>query len=127
MLRPSGSIVLPFKIKKASLALRIESLFEKTFSMGISCMSLAVWLGEDRKCCATVVGLDLVLGLSMVRRCSLKRSFKRRLVSPMYCKLQRLTSRSPERTEERLGARTPLSLPLPLGTSYFMIGPYNNR
>ena len=53
-------------------------------------MSLAVWLGEDRKCCATVVGLDLVLGLSMVRRCSLKRSFKRRLVSPMYCKLQRL-------------------------------------
>ena len=23
-------------------------------------MSLAVWLGEDRKCCATVVGLDLV-------------------------------------------------------------------
>ena len=49
MLRPSGSIVLPFKIKKASLALRIESLFEKTFSMGISCMSLAVWLGEDRK------------------------------------------------------------------------------
>ena len=22
-------------------------------------MSLAVWLGEDRKCCATVVGLDL--------------------------------------------------------------------
>ena len=77
MLRPSGSIVLPFKIKKASLALRIESLFEKTFSMGISCMSLAVWLGEDRKCCATVVGLDLVLGLSMVRWCSLKRSFKR--------------------------------------------------
>ena len=67
MLRPSGSIVLPFEIKKASLALRIESLFEKTFSMGISFMSLAVWLGEDRKCCATVVGLDLVLGLSMVR------------------------------------------------------------
>ena len=49
--------------------------------MGISCMSLAVWLVEDRKCSAAVVGLDLVLGLSMVRRCSLKRSFKRRLVS----------------------------------------------
>ena len=78
MLRPSGSIVLLFKIKKASLALRIDGL-----------MSLAVWLGEERKCSATVVGLDLVLGLSMVRRCSLKRSFKRRLVSPMYCKLQR--------------------------------------
>ena len=29
-------------------------------------MSLAVWLGEDRKCSAAVVGLDLVLGLSMV-------------------------------------------------------------
>ena len=53
-------------------------------------MSLAVWLGEDRKCSAAVVGLDLLLGLSMVRRCSLNRSFKRRFVSPMYCKLQRL-------------------------------------
>ena len=42
-------------------------------------MSLAVWLGAARKCSAAVVGLDLVLGLSMVRRCSLKRSFKRRL------------------------------------------------
>ena len=30
-------------------------------------MSLAVWLGEDRKCSAAVVGLDLLLGLSMVR------------------------------------------------------------
>ena len=45
-------------------------------------MSLAVWLGAVRKCSVAVVGLDLVLGLSMVRRCSLKRSFKRRLVSP---------------------------------------------
>jgi len=36
-------------------------------------MSLAVWLGEDRKCSAAVVGLDLLLGLSMVWRCSLKR------------------------------------------------------
>ena len=53
-------------------------------------MSLAVWLGEERKCSAAVVGLDLVLGLSMVRRCSLNLSFKRRLVSPIYCKLQRL-------------------------------------
>ena len=55
-----------FELKKASLALRIESRFEKTFSMGISCMSLAVWLGEDRKCSAAVVGLDLLLGLSIV-------------------------------------------------------------
>ena len=53
-------------------------------------MSLAVWLGEDRKCFAAVVGSDLASGLSMVRRCSLNLSFKRRLVSPMYCKLQRL-------------------------------------
>ena len=33
-----------------------------------------------------IVGLDLMLALSKVRRCSLKRSFKRRLVSPMYCR-----------------------------------------
>ena len=35
-----------------------------------------MWLGEDRKCSAAVVGLNLLLGLSMVRRCSLNRSFK---------------------------------------------------
>ena len=68
----------------------MESRSENIFSMGINCMSLAVWLVEDRKCSAAVAGLDLVLGLSMVRRCSLNRSFKRRFVSPMYCKLQRL-------------------------------------
>ena len=61
----------------------MESRLEKIFSMGINSMSLAVWLGEDRKCSAAVVGLDLLLGLSTVRRCSLNRSFKRRLVSPM--------------------------------------------
>ena len=48
----------------------MESRLEKIFSM-----SLALWLGEDRKCSAAVVGLDLLLGLSMVRRCSLNRSF----------------------------------------------------
>ena len=90
LVRPYGRSVLHFEIKKASLALRTEPRLEKTFSMGIDCMSLAVWLVAVRKCSAAVVGLDLVLGLSMVRRCSLKRSFKRRLVSPMYCKLQRL-------------------------------------
>ena len=68
----------------------MESRLEKIFSMGINSMSSAVWLGEDGKCSAAVVGLDLLLGLSIVRRCSLKRSFKRRFVSPMYCKLQRL-------------------------------------
>ena len=66
----------------------MESRSKTIFSMGINCMSLAVWLVEDRKCSAAVVGL--ALGLSMVRRCSLNRSFKRRFVSPMYCKLQRL-------------------------------------
>ena len=54
MLRPSGSIALPFWIKKASLAFRMESRLEKIFSMGINSMSLAVWLGEDRKCSAAV-------------------------------------------------------------------------
>ena len=68
MFRPSGSIVLPFLIKKASLALRMKSRLEKIFSMGINIMTLAVWLGEDRKCSAAVVGLDLLLGLSTVRR-----------------------------------------------------------
>ena len=58
----------------------MESRLEKIFLMGINSMSLAVWLGEDRKCSAAVVGLDLLLGLSMVRRCSLNRSFKRRLI-----------------------------------------------
>ena len=58
MLRPSGPIVLPFIIKNKvpRPLLRIEF-----FSMGISCMSLAVWLGEERECSATVVGLDSVL------------------------------------------------------------------
>ena len=52
----------------------MESRLEEIFSIGISCMSLAVWLVEDRKSCsAAVVGLDLALGLSMVRRC--KRPF----------------------------------------------------
>ena len=50
----------------------MESRLEKIFSMAINCMSLAVWLGEDRKCFAAVVGSDLASGLSMVRRCSLK-------------------------------------------------------
>ena len=68
----------------------MESRLEKIFSMAINCMSLAVRLGEDRKRFAAVVGSDLASGLSMVRRCSSNRSFKHRLVSPMYCKLQRL-------------------------------------
>ena len=45
----------------------MESRLEKTFSMGINMISLAVWLGEDRKCSAAVLGLDLLLGFSMVQ------------------------------------------------------------
>ena len=41
-------------------------------------MSLEMLWGEERKCSATVVGLDLVLALSKVRRCSLKRRLKDR-------------------------------------------------
>ena len=67
-------------IKKASLALRTESRLEKNFSVGCNCMSLVVWLGAERKCSATAVGLDMLLGLSMVRRCSLNRSFKRFII-----------------------------------------------
>ena len=39
-------------------------------------MSLEMFWGEERKCSATVVVLDLVLALFKVRRCSLKRSFE---------------------------------------------------
>ena len=93
-----------FELKKASLALPIESRLEKIFSMGINCMSLAVWL-EDRKCSAGIVGLDLVLGLSIVRRCSLKRSFQRRFVSPIHLmQIWRTTRSAPgtSRMEARL-------------------------
>ena len=37
------------------------------------------------KCSETVVGLEILDGLSTCLRCSLKRSMSRRLVSPMYC------------------------------------------
>ena len=62
--------------------------------MGINCMSLAVWL-KDRKCSAAVVGLDFVLGLSLVPQCSLKRTFKRRATLGPYlaarlCELMRV-------------------------------------
>ena len=54
-------------------------------------MSLAAWLGEDRECSVTVVGLDLVLGYLWCGGVHLiKRSCKRHFVSPLHCKLQRL-------------------------------------
>ena len=70
------------------MALQMESQWENVFLMGINSILFAVWLGEDRKCSAAVVGLDLLLGLCMVQWCLLNRSFKRCFVSPMYCKLQ---------------------------------------
>ena len=63
----------------------MESRLEKFFSMGINITSLAVWLGEDRKCSAAVVGLDLLLGLPMIPRCSLNGSFNRAVVSSLLC------------------------------------------
>ena len=42
------------------------------------------------KCSETVVGLDLMLVLSTARLGSLNLSLRRRLVSAIYCKLQRL-------------------------------------
>ena len=38
-------------------------------------------------CSRFIFGVRVIYG---IRRCSLNRSFQRRLVSPMYCKLQRL-------------------------------------
>ena len=37
-----------------------------------------------RKCSETALGLDILLGLSKVRRCSLNRSFNGRFVPCMY-------------------------------------------
>ena len=56
----------------------------------INCMSVWEWLEWERKCSETVVGLDLMLVLSTARLCSLNLSLGRHLVSPIYCKLQRL-------------------------------------
>ena len=50
------------------MALRTESRLKKTFSMGINCMSLQVWLaGAVRKCSAAVVGLDFQAVAKLVR------------------------------------------------------------
>ena len=62
--KPLGSIVLALIMRVASLALRMESRDENIFSIGISCISVAVWLGLERKCSETVVGLDVLLELS---------------------------------------------------------------
>ena len=88
--RSVGSRVMALSIKCDSLALRTESREEWIFSSGINCMSVWEWLEWERKCSETVVGLDLMLVLSTARLCSLNLSLRRRLVSTIYCKLQRL-------------------------------------
>ena len=59
--KPWGSKVPAKSIRKDSLAFLIESREEWISSSGISCMSVWQWLGWERKCSETVVGLDLVL------------------------------------------------------------------
>ena len=82
--RPWGSRVKALSIKCDSLALRTESRQEWISSSGINCMSVWEWLLWERNCSETVVSLDLMLVLSTASLCSLN------LVSPIYCKLQRL-------------------------------------
>ena len=88
--RPWGSRVMTLSIKCDSLTLKTKSREEWILSSGINNMSVRKWLEWERKCPETVVGLDLMLVLSTARLCSLNVSLKRHLVSPIYCKLQRL-------------------------------------
>ena len=77
---PNGSRVLPLSMRCASLAFCTLSLLDLMSSCAISVMSLAV-----RKCSETVVGLEIVDGLSTDLRCSLKWSLSRHLVLPLHC------------------------------------------
>ena len=88
--RPWGSGVMALSNKCYFLALRTESREQRIFSSAINCVSVWEWLEWERKCSETVVGLELMLVLSIARLCSLNLSLRRRLVSPIYCKLQRL-------------------------------------
>ena len=61
MFRPSGSIVLPFLIKKASLALRMESRWEKFFRWGLTVPQPLFWyfsMGSRRKTKHANIHLD---------------------------------------------------------------------
>ena len=51
-------------------------------SKGISCISVAVW-SLERKCSEAAVGLEMLVCLSTVLRCLLKRSLSRRLVQSL--------------------------------------------
>ena len=71
--RPLGSIVLPFKIKKAFLALRIESLLENIFSIGINWHVLGdvVGRGEEMFCDCSRFGFGVSV---IVHGCLLRNS-----------------------------------------------------
>ena len=81
---PNGSRVLPLSIRCASLAFCTLSLLDLMSSCAISVMSLAEW-SLVRKCSESVVGLEIVDGLSTDLRRSLKWSLSRHLVSPLHC------------------------------------------
>ena len=65
----------------ASLGFRTPSRLVLASLRGISCISVALW-SLERKCSETAVGLEMLVCLSTVLRCSLKRSLSFRLVSP---------------------------------------------
>ena len=71
-------------MRYASLAHRTLSLLDLMSSCEITVMSLTEW-SLVRKCSETVVGLEILDGLSTGLQCSLKRSLSpsRRFVSPM--------------------------------------------
>ena len=71
-------------MRYASPAFRTLYLLDLMSSSGISVRFLTEW-SLVRKCSETVLGLEILDGLSTGQRCSLKRSLSRRLVSPMYC------------------------------------------
>ena len=90
LFKPWGSKVPPKSIIKDSLAFLIESREEWISSSGISCVSVVVVRMREKLFRNSGIGLDLMLVLSTERLSSLNMSLRRRLVSPMYCKWQRL-------------------------------------
>ena len=65
-MRPTGSIVVALKVKKASLASRIESLLGRISSIRMKGMPSGMWLEEEMKSSATVVDLDLDLLFGLI-------------------------------------------------------------
>ena len=64
-------------MRYASLAFRTLSLLDLMSSSGTKVMSLAETVTLVRKCSETVVGLEILDGLSTGLRCSLKRVFEK--------------------------------------------------